>query len=610
MAQQVEVPGVGTLEFPDGMSQGDIASAIQKNFPQIHEKVSKLGQYGTGIADAAYGTAQSMMHGMEKMPLVGPLAIANVQKQIVNALGVKTPEAKEIDKKIADREVQYQASRRASMPNDAQGKPQEPGFDWPRMLGNVTAILPTGLRSAAQGATGLTTKVLGGIFDSALPSMMSPATQGKDYNEEKAKQVALNATFGAAVPAVAQVVPLVKSMIDPFSKSGQRKIVGNALNKVTGNYSDDAIYNLKNAGEIVPGSLPTAGQAAGNPGIAALERTATATDPVAMNEMARRLAAQNEARVAALRGLAPDRGAAVNARQQAAEQLYASADPKPVTLTPELASLFQRPSMKAALTDAQRLAEEKGISLDPTALTGRDAHFIKRALDDVTNAPPQQGFGQNQIGAVRDTKAAYLQELENQIPEYGQARQSFAEMSRPVNQADIAEEIAKKSVNFRGDITPAAYARALRDETAQSVTGQSNATLSKLMEPNQLEMLNNIRTDLGRADFANTAGKGVGSDTVQKLAYSNIMDKSGLPSWVSSLPGAGLVGRVADFGYKRSNEEMRQMLAQALMDPSTTAALMEGSVPSSTSRLISEALKSLPAAGAAMSPALLQGLQQ
>lgn len=37
MTQTVTVPGVGDLEFPDGMSQQDMASAIQKNFPQIHQ---------------------------------------------------------------------------------------------------------------------------------------------------------------------------------------------------------------------------------------------------------------------------------------------------------------------------------------------------------------------------------------------------------------------------------------------------------------------------------------------------------------------------------------------------------------------------------------------
>jgi hypothetical protein len=36
MTQSVNVPGVGTLQFPDGMSQQDMAAAIQKNYPQIH----------------------------------------------------------------------------------------------------------------------------------------------------------------------------------------------------------------------------------------------------------------------------------------------------------------------------------------------------------------------------------------------------------------------------------------------------------------------------------------------------------------------------------------------------------------------------------------------
>lgn len=40
MTQTVTVPGVGDLSFPDGMSQPDMAAAIQKNFPQIHKPQS------------------------------------------------------------------------------------------------------------------------------------------------------------------------------------------------------------------------------------------------------------------------------------------------------------------------------------------------------------------------------------------------------------------------------------------------------------------------------------------------------------------------------------------------------------------------------------------
>lgn len=47
MAQQINVPGVGMLAFPDGMSEPDMAAAIQKNFPQIHQQPENPAESGT-----------------------------------------------------------------------------------------------------------------------------------------------------------------------------------------------------------------------------------------------------------------------------------------------------------------------------------------------------------------------------------------------------------------------------------------------------------------------------------------------------------------------------------------------------------------------------------
>lgn len=45
MAQTVNVPGIGQLNFPDGMSQPEMAEAIQRNFPQIHSQ----SQFGAPV---------------------------------------------------------------------------------------------------------------------------------------------------------------------------------------------------------------------------------------------------------------------------------------------------------------------------------------------------------------------------------------------------------------------------------------------------------------------------------------------------------------------------------------------------------------------------------
>jgi hypothetical protein len=104
MAQRVEVPGVGTLEFPDGMQQADIASAIQKNFPEIHAKKEaapsaladlprQLGltaRYGIeGVGNTLDALATPIRAGMNLIPGV------NIQpgggKTIADAVGLPQP---------------------------------------------------------------------------------------------------------------------------------------------------------------------------------------------------------------------------------------------------------------------------------------------------------------------------------------------------------------------------------------------------------------------------------------------------------------------------------------------------------------------------------------
>ena len=59
MTQSVNVPGVGTLQFPDGMSHDDMAAAIKKNFPEIHEKQRMSPAEVLAKSKAAYAAANT-----------------------------------------------------------------------------------------------------------------------------------------------------------------------------------------------------------------------------------------------------------------------------------------------------------------------------------------------------------------------------------------------------------------------------------------------------------------------------------------------------------------------------------------------------------------------
>lgn len=239
-----------------------------------------------------------------------------------------------------------------------------------------------------------------------------------------------------------------------------------------------------------------------------------------------------------------------------------------------------------------------GATKAPERFVSAEAlHFLKMALDDATNAQTaaQRGIAKNQLGAIRDNKTAFLGWLEARVPEYGQARQTFADLSRPINAMEVGQAIQARATNpASGNITPSAFARALTDDAARTATGQANTTLDRVFMPAQLQQLNAISDDLGRAQFAQTAGRGVGSDTVQKLAYSNMLNQAGVPTFLRNFAPGQAVGNVLAQGsqalYSRANQRLSEQLALALLDPRQAATLMERANPAARNRL-AEALR-------------------
>jgi hypothetical protein len=49
LTQEVEVPGVGRLQFPDGMSHQDMANAIKHNYPDIHKNPPSETELHIGV---------------------------------------------------------------------------------------------------------------------------------------------------------------------------------------------------------------------------------------------------------------------------------------------------------------------------------------------------------------------------------------------------------------------------------------------------------------------------------------------------------------------------------------------------------------------------------
>lgn len=453
------------------------------------------------------------------------------------------------------------------------------------------AVVPGGATIAGAGALG------------ALAGALQPT----ETAAERFGNMTVGGALGYGVQAATYAPQLVKNaremgraVIEPLSAEGREQIIGRALNKATGGHEKEVIGRLQNAQELVPGSLPNAAQAGGNAGIAAIERTATATNPTVMELSRQRMAAQNTARTGLLDDLAGTSGQRMffsDAREATAKKLYDEAYEAGVDLARdaatgrflpkaevvgrrgEIAKLLRTPSMQDAVTLARRLMADdpnlKGKLRDPAgSVQGLD--YTRRALSDMISKA--QGNEQRILINLRERLDTTLNTIS---PKYAEARTTFAKMSQPINQMDIAAEISKKSRRPLDDqLMPAAYARALSDDTAASATGFNKATLEGSLTPRQQKSFQAIKEDLARAEFAKTAGRGVGSDTVQKLAMSNLLEATGAPRIPSFLNRPAMMAKWAtEKVYGAADRDAAKRLAEALLDPQETARIMAGVKP-------------------------------
>jgi hypothetical protein len=421
--------------------------------------------------------------------------------------------------------------------------------------------------------------------------------------ENRGEAAALGAAGGAAGEIVgrglAGAYGGAKSFIEPFYETGRNRILKRTLER----YSADpnavraAAANPK---VNVPGAMPTLAEATMDPGIAQLQRGAAAKSV----DVASELAEANQRRVTAYRDALDDlagtsgaRQAADSARESAAQNLYGQAyatriDPKtlPTQLKAEIRNLMQRPSVQQAMQSARLLAAEEGQALTKAGSI-KGLHYVKRAMDDQISAALKAGKTQ-EADALRATQQKLLGTIEQLSPVYGQARNTYAQMSRPINQMDVAEAMREKLFpalsNFDENLTrlrPENYARALQDSTStvRQATGLNRATLDQVMTPQGVQTLEGIGRDVARNVAAQELAKVPGSPTAQYLAAGNtlrqIAGPTGVPEGFLDSQLGRVVSSVMGLPLRIPEEQLQRMLGRALADPQTASRLMATNDP-------------------------------
>ena len=411
----------------------------------------------------------------------------------------------------------------------------------------------------------------------AAMGAVSPVTSG-DFGSTKAAQIGAGAAIGGVIPPAIDAAKVVgrvgRNIIDPLLPGGAERGASRILAEAAGPKRAAIESELARPQVLVPGSQPTAAEAAaaaGSPEFSALQKIAAAHQPSAYSDIAK---GQEAARFAALAGFGKDKAtltAAEQARSKAANALYDKAFSQAINADPALAQLSKNPYFQDALTHAKKLSEAKGIS-PKTDLT-QFLHYVKLGLDKELSKVGDTALSSTEKGAVQQLKKELVGWMGNKNPDYEQARAVFAAASKPINEMQVGQQLEQALAKPIGVGERAAgFAAAVQNApaTIKKATGQKVADeLGDILQPQNLATVKNVLADLSRkAEFERLAPLGR-----QKAA--EVAQPFGLPSTgplnQSYMIFKTVLGRVS----KGINEKTLDMMADALQVPKTALRLLQ-----------------------------------
>lgn len=547
---------------------------------QAQAEYDRMQMGGNGIQQALIGAGDALTtlyRGPKQMATDQALRTAATASMGLRGIGMDSASG------LIDRYVgaPLLGASEAARADEAQRR-----ADTENMAGSIPAQVG---KIAAYGGTALAPGVLArgtGLAPVLLPNTIrGNAAIGAAYGAiqpytSEADQ-AFNAGTGAALGGVFSAVPAAaRTFFGPKVSAVEQKAAAPIIEAIGGR---DAIPSLQIEQSAVPGVRRSLGEATLNPQIMALERNARRLNPAAFAEVD---AANNLARVNALRGIAGDEAsmaAAKSQREAASGPFYAAAGPKVAPLDDGLKTALGR-LPNGVLAKAKELAQMSGESIpdNPYQMTGANLHYIKLALDDAIGRSTDGALGNTERAIAMRVKENLTDNIGRLIPEYAQAMQAHASMSPPINRMQAGSEILKRSTAALPDpvtgveqILPASYGRAMKnlDQIVQRSTGFNKATAKGTFTPEQLKTYGAIGEDMARIARRQTNPAQPGSATMEA---SELTKRALAKSLLSRAP---VLGPLVEGYDQMMTRAISEKAAQIMANPAEAQRILNALAP-------------------------------
>ena len=459
-----------------------------------------------------------------------------------------------------------------------------------RVAGEVAPRLPGMARDLAQffaqspkaqTAAALTASTAGGMLrEGGAP----PALQVGG-----AMLAGMVAPGGPTLSTTQRALAAPSGLVKPFTQAGREVIVGNVLNKLATD-PQRAMQNLQQAQPLVPGVRVTTAAGARDPGLAAAETAIRALDQSGAFPSV--LSANQQALLESFRRLGGRGGdeltpgsipyaEAKRTSVTAPMREKAFINKQAVSIEPisnAISGIMSNPATQRKTVDeamtyvnnllANRVNPETG-TIDPMALYG--------VRKDITDAMAGKLAGeQSNLRLAKGQMAELLPIIDNVIesgaPGFKNYMTKFEKSSSAIDQMKIMQGIEAKVTTGQPNLMtgePVLAASALRRQVAAKAE-----EIGTQLSPAAQTRLDNIINEINRGQAATAPGvKAPGSNTFQNMSMGNLIGRVFSESMADNTTLRTMT-RPLDFLYKLPDQQIQQLLVEAMLDPKLAAMMM------------------------------------
>ena len=580
MAQTINVLGYGDISFPDGMSMEEITKALEQlpPAPAPRSMPDELMRQ-TGLAARPMAQAAMTVGGLLPMavdPLVNlfnlaagtklPTMTQSTQTNL-NRMGFPEPQT------APERVVQDVGSAGYG----TAGVARAAGEIAPRLPGMLSEAAKFFAQSPqAQSAAAITAAGAGGALREG---------GANPYAQMGGAMLAgMVAPGGPSLSTTQRALAVPGGLVKPFTQEGREVIVGNVLNRLATN-PQQAMQNMEMSAPLVPGVRPTAAGTARDPGLAGAET--------------------------AIRGLDTGGnlfGQQINQNQEAILNAFRQISGKP-------GSIPYAEAKRKAITTPMRVAAFEGVTVNPETFQSGIQLVVNQAINNVMSSPvgvrkdvetamkfavdrvklaktpeelyevrkdlakaAQGAYNQENpslrlaSGQLKEVIAAADDVIEAAAPGYAAYMDKYFKSSKGIDQMRLLQGIEAKVTTGLPNIStgnPVLAASALRKQLAAA-----QDELGTQLSQSAQSKLDNIINEINRGMAATAPGvKPPGSNTFQNMSMGNLIGKVFSESLADNTTLRTMT-RPLDFLYKLPDQQVQQLLVQAMLDPKLAAMMM------------------------------------